>query len=342
KDAGGIRTQFHHIIDIVPTILEAASIRAPELVDGIAQKPIEGVSMVYTFDKANAKAPSTRTTQYFEMVCNRGIYHDGWYACTTPPVPPWLLGHAMPPPEDYKWELYKVTDDYSQAKDLAAKMPDKLKEMQARFEAEARKYNVYPLDNSGFARAILPRPSGIAGETVFTYSGVMAGVPTGSSPSILNRSFTITAEVVVPEGGGHGMIVTEGGRFGGYGLYLLDGRPVFSYNLMMLLTPRWAGDQRLTGGKHVVEFDFTYDGPGVGKGGMGVLRVDGQDVHTLKIGHTIPLLIPVDESFDVGIDTRTGVNDLDYQPPFAFNGRIENLTFKLGPTQLTELDHKWL
>ena len=342
KDAGGIRTQFHHIIDIMPTILEASGIRAPEFVDGIAQKPIEGVSMVYTFDKANAKAPSTRTTQYFEMVSNRGIYNDGWYACTTPPVPPWLLGAQMPPAEDYKWELYKITDDYSQANDLAAKLPDKLKEMQARFDAEAKKFNVYPLSNAGFARAILPRPSAVAGETVFTYSGVMPGIPTGSSPSILNRSFKITAEVEAPEGGGNGMIVTEGGRFGGYGLYLLDGKPVFSYNLLMLLTPRWAGEQRLTAGKHVIEFDFTYDGPGIAKGGTGVLRVDGQDVHTLKISHTIPLLIPVDESFDVGIDTRSGVNDLDYQPPFAFNGKIDKLTFKLGPTKLTEREHKYL
>ena len=153
KDAGGIRTQFHHIIDIVPTILEATGIKAPETVDGIKQKPIEGVSMVYTFDKANANAPSTRTTQYFEMIANRGIYHDGWYANTTPPHGPWILNAPMPPPNDYKWELYNLTEDYSQANDLAAKMPDKLKEMQELFEEEANKYNVFPLNNDTFARA---------------------------------------------------------------------------------------------------------------------------------------------------------------------------------------------
>ena len=177
KDAGGIRTQFHHIIDIVPTILEATGIKAPEMVDGIKQKPIEGVSMVYTFDKANANAPSTRKTQYFEMIGNRGIYHDGWYANTTPPVAPWMLNAPMPDINDYKWELYNLTEDYSQANDLAAKMPDKLKEMQALFEQEATKYNVLPLDNSQFARAITPRPSATAGQTVFTYSGVNAGHP---------------------------------------------------------------------------------------------------------------------------------------------------------------------
>jgi arylsulfatase A-like enzyme len=186
KDVGGIRGQFHHIIDIVPTILEATSIRAPESVDGITQNPIEGGSMVYTFDKANTAAPSTRTTQYFEMAGNRGIYHDGWYANTTPPVAPWVLNAPMPDLDDYKWELYKLLADYSQANDLAAQMPDKLREMQALFVEEAKKYNVYPLDNATFARAITPRPSATAGQTVFTYSGVMPGIPTGSAPNILN------------------------------------------------------------------------------------------------------------------------------------------------------------
>src|SRR5271154_3175851 len=211
KDAGGVRHQFHHIIDVVPTILEAAGIKAPQLVDGIKQKPVEGVSMAYTFDKANANAPSKRTTQYFEMIANRGIYHDGWYANTTPPHGPWILNAPLPAPKDYKWELYHLTEDYSQANDLAAKMPDKLKEMQALFDQEAKKYNVLPLDNSQFARAIVPRPSATAGQTVFTYSGEMPGIPTGNAPNILNRSFKITADVEVPENG-DGMIVTLGGR----------------------------------------------------------------------------------------------------------------------------------
>jgi arylsulfatase len=237
KDVGGIRTQFQNCIDIVPTILEATGIRSPEEVNGIKQKPIEGVSMVYTFD--NADAPSTRTTQYFEMVANRGIYHDGWYACTTPPVPPWLLGAPMPPVADYKWELYNIVEDYLQFNDLAAKMPDKLEELKGVFDEQAKKYNVFPLDNLGLARAVTPRPSATAGMTEFTYSGEMAGIPTGSAPSILGKSFTITAEVEVPEGGGEGMIVTEGGRFGGYGLYLLKGKPVFTYNFVGLERFRW-------------------------------------------------------------------------------------------------------
>ena len=340
KDTGGIRTQFHHIIDIVPTILEATDIQAPEAVDGITQNPIEGVSMVYTFDKANTSAASARTTQYFEMAGNRGIYDDGWYANTTPPHGPWILNAAMPDISDYKWELYNLTADYSQAADLASKMPDKLKEMQVLFEQEAKKFKVYPLDNSQFARAITPRPSAIAGQTVFTYSGVMPGIPTGNAPSILNRSFTITAEVDIPQSGGDGMIVTEGGRWGGYGLYLLKGKPVFNYNLLMLLQARWAGQDSITPGKHTIVFDFTYDGPGIAKSGTGILSVDGQEVHTLKIPRTIPFLLPADETFDVGMDTRTGVNDQDYQVPFPFNGTINKLTFKLGPTQLAENDHK--
>src|SRR5271169_3936156 len=171
NDAGGIRTQFHHVIDIVPTILEATGIKAPEVVNGIKQKPIEGVSMAYTFDKANANAPSTRTTQYFEMIANRGIYHDGWYANTTPPHGPWILATGkLTDVNAYNWELYHITEDYSQNNDLASKMPDKLKEMQALFLTEAAKYQVLPLDNTGFSRLLTPRPSAVAGRTVFTYT----------------------------------------------------------------------------------------------------------------------------------------------------------------------------
>ena len=343
KDAGGIRQQFHHVIDIVPTILEATGIKAPAMVNGIKQKPIEGVSMAYTFDKANAAAPSTHKTQYFEIASNRGIYHDGWYANTTPPIGPWVLNAPMPAVADYKWELYNLAEDYSQANDLAAKMPGKLKEMQALFMQEAVKYNVLPLDNRTFARAITPRPSATAGKTAFTYTGENPGIPEGNAPSILNKSFTITAEVEVPQGGGDGMIVTQGGRFGGYGLYLLKGKPVFTYNLVMLLIARWAGPAQqppLTAGKHSVVFDFKYDGPGIAKGGTGVLQVDGQVVRTLTIPKTIPFIMAPGETFDVGLDTRSGVNDLDYQVPFRFNGKIDKLTFNLGPSQLTAPEQK--
>jgi arylsulfatase A-like enzyme len=342
KDAGGIRTQFHHMIDIVPTILEAAGITAPVVVNGIAQKPIEGVSMAYTWDKANADAPSTRKTQYFEMFGNRAIYHDGWIAATTPPAPPWLMGLAKMPDviNGYKWELYNIVEDYSEANDLAAKMPDKLRQLQEIFLMEATKYNVFPLDNTVIQRLLTPRPSATAGRDVFTYSGETSGIDVSDAPSILNRSYTITAEVEVPQGGGDGMIATLGGRFGGYGLYLLKGKPVFTYNFVDLVRFRWEGQQALTPGKHTIVFDFTYDGPGFGKSGTGVLKVDGSDAANKKIPHTIPFFMALDETFDVGVDTRSGVDDNDYQVPFRFTGKIAKVTIKLAPTQLTEADRE--
>jgi arylsulfatase len=347
-DAGGIRTQFHHMIDIVPTILEATGIQAPATVNGITQKPIEGVSMAYTFDKANANAPSKRDTQYFEMFANRGIYHDGWYACTTPPVPPWLLGTAkLPEINDYKWELYNIADDYSQNNDLAASNPDKLRELQALFLTEAAKYQVLPLDNSILPRLVTPRPSATAGRTVFTYSGENAGIPLGNAPSILDKDYTITAEVTIPTGGAEGMIATLGGRFGGYALYLLKGKPVFSYNLLDLERYRWEGgvggrdlfSDALKPGKHTIVFDFKYNGPGPGKGGTGVLTVDGKLVAAKTIPHTIPILMTIDETFDIGSDTRTTVDD-SYKLPFRFTGKIDKLTYKLGPEQMTNDEQK--
>ncbi|HVS38509.1 MAG TPA: arylsulfatase [Gemmataceae bacterium] len=342
KDAGGIRTQFHHMIDVVPTILEASGIEAPVMVNGVAQKPIEGVSMAYTWDKANANVPSKRTAQYFEMVGNRAIYHDGWIACTTPPAPPWELGLGKMPDvvNGYNWELYNIAEDYSENNDLAAKNPEKLRELKELFLVEAAKYNVFPLDNSGFVRAITPRPSPTAGRNAFSYSGEIPGLPTGDAPSILNRDYTITADVEVPEGGGDGMLVTEGGRFGGYGLYLLKGKPVFLYNFLDLERFRWEGKDALAAGKHTIVFDFKYEGPGLGKGGAGVLKVDGKEVARNKVPHTIPFLMPADESFDVGVDTRTPVDDKDYQVPFRFTGKLSKLTINLGPEQLTAEDRK--
>ena len=335
KDAGGIRHQFHHIIDIVPTILEATGVKAPQLVDGIKQKPIEGISMAYTFDKANANAPSKRKTQYFEMIANRGIYNEGWYANTTPPHGPWVLNAPLPEPKDYKWELYNLTEDYSQANDLAAKMPGKLKEMQKLFAQEATKYNVLPLNNDTFARALAPRPSATAGRTEFTYTGVNQGINSSNAPNILGRSYTMTAEVDVPQGGGDGMIATMGGRWGGWGFYMLKGKPVFHYNMLILAQYHWEGSDVLAPGKHTIGFDYTYDGPGIAKGGSGVLKVDGKVVATEKQANSISFLQVADETFDVGLDTRTGVNDKDYQVPFAFNGKIDKLTVKLGPMQLS-------
>jgi arylsulfatase len=179
-----------------------------------------------------------------------------------------------------------------------------------------------------------------AGRNVFTYSGVVSGLDVSDAPSILNRSYTITAEVEVPQSGGDGMIATLGGRFGGYGLYLLKGKPVFTYNFVDLERFRWEGQQALTPGKHTVVFDFTYDGPGFGKGGTGVLKMDDKEVANKKIPHTIPFLMALDETFDIGVDTRTPVDDNDYQVPFRFTGKIAKLTFKLAPTQLTSDDHQ--
>jgi arylsulfatase A-like enzyme len=343
RDVGGVRAQFHHIIDIVPTILEASGVQAPEMVDGIKQKPIEGVSMVYTFDSANAKAPSKRDTQYFEMFGNRAIYHDGWVAATVPPQPPWLMGTAKMPDlmTGYKWELYNIADDYSENTDLAAQNPDKLKELQALFMDEARKYQVLPLDNSILERILAPRPSAVAGRTEFTYTREVSGIPDGNAPNLVGKSFSIAAEVEVPAGGGEGMLNTLGGRFGGYGLYLLKGKPVFTYNFLALERFRWESPQTLTPGKHTIVFDFKYEGPGMGKPGTGTLSVDGKAVANKTIPHTVPAIWTIDESFDVGVDTRTSVDDKDYQPPFRFTGKLGKLTIKVEPpTRTTVEDQK--
>jgi arylsulfatase A-like enzyme len=335
KDVGGIRTQFHHVIDIVPTILEVTGIPAPDTVNGIKQLPMDGVSMVYTWDKSNANAPSKRTTQYFETLGNRAIYHDGWVACTTPVTTPWDLG-VKPTPDvitGYNWELYNVAADFSQADDLAAKMPDKLKQMQNLFYAEAKKFDVLPLDNTSLERFLTPRPSPTAGRNTFTYSGLLS-VPPACAPSILGRSYSINADVEIPEGGAEGMIVTEGGRFGGYGLFLSKGKVVFLYNLLGLKQIAWEGPE-LKAGKHTIGFDFKYDGPGFGKGGAGTLKVDGKVVATKALEHTVPIMFPEDEAFDVGMDTRSGVALLEhrYEVPFKFTGKLNRLTFNLGPPE---------
>jgi arylsulfatase len=342
NDVGGIRRQFHHVIDIVPTIFEATGIPQPDTVNGIKQIPIEGVSMAYTWDKANASATTKHTTQYFEMLGNRAIYSDGWVAATTPATLPWELSTAAPPDviTGYTWELYNVQEDPTQFNDLAAKMPDKLKQLQDLFYSEAKKYNVLPLDNSTLSRWNAPRPNLTAGRTVFTYSGELSGVPASAAPSILGKSYTITAEVTIPEEGrAEGMIVTEGGRFGGYGLFLSKGdlgigrgKVVFLYNLLDLKRTMWEGPE-LGAGKHTIVFDFKCDGPGLGKGGTGVLSVDGKEVAKKSMENTIPVTFPEDETFDVGLDTRSGVAMVEYRydPPLKFTGKIDKLTFKLEP-----------
>jgi arylsulfatase len=355
KDAGDIRHQFHHVIDIVPTLLEATGIEAPVMVNGIAQKPIEGVSMAYTWDGASAGVPSRHRTQYFEMMGVRAIYHEGWIACTTPLRPPWdVVGPVLQDPANaYKWELYDLSKDWTQYDDLTAKLPAKLKELQELLWVEAAKYQVLPLDASVATRLVAPRPNITAGRRVFSYVGEMTGIPPGDAPSILNTSYTFTAEVEVPEGGAEGMLVTQGGRFGGYGFYLLKGKPVFVWNLVGLRRVRWEGKEALPPGKHTLEFDFKYDGlgfatlafnnmSGIGRSGTGVLKVDGKVIATQKMARTVPLILQWDETFDVGADTGTPVDDRDYKVPFRLTGKLKKLTLAVDLPKLTPEDVKKL
>jgi arylsulfatase len=352
-DAGGIRNQFCHFIDVVPTILEVTGIPAPATVDGIPQKPIEGTSFAYTFDKANADAPAKHTTQYFEMMADRAIYHDGWIASTKVIRPPWeIVGPVNPDPaNNVTWELYDVSKDWTQHDDVATANPAKLKELQDLFWSEAEKYQVLPLDASAAPRLITPKPSLTAGRNTFVYAGKVTGIPPGDAPNLLDASYTITADVEVPRDA-QGMINTNGGRFGGYGFYLLRGKPVFVWNLFNFKRVRWEGP-KLSPGKHTLEFEFKYEGlgietlafnnvSGIGQAGTGVLRVDGKIVSTQKMEHVVPLILQWDETFDVGADTGTPVDDRDYQVPFEFTGKLAKLTLSIDRPKLTPEDEKRL
>jgi arylsulfatase A-like enzyme len=324
KDKGGIRTQFHHVIDIVPTIYEAVGITPPAMLNGEPQRPIEGVSMAYTFD--DAKAPSTRKTQYFEMLGNRGLYNDGWMASTTPKLLPWQP-KAKPGADDpltFDWELYQVAEDFSQANDLAKQNPDKLRELQDLFWAESARYNVLPLDAT-FAERADPaiRPSLTRGRSVFTYYDGMIRIPEGSTPDMKNKSYSVTAEVNIPEGGADGVLATQGGRFGGWGLLVLDGKPLFVHALSNQPQQKYkvASTETLTPGKHTIKFDFKYDGGGIGKGGTGTLFVDAKQVAQAHIDRTVCCRFSLDETFDVGKDTASPViEDYADKMPFKFGG----------------------
>ena len=354
KDQGGLREQFMHVIDVVPTILEVSGIRAPETVDGIKQAPIEGTSFAYTFDAKNAKEPSRHKTQYFEMMGQWALYHEGWLLSTQVNRAPWeAFGAANADPlNNQVLELYDLNKDFSQSQNLADKYPEKVQEMKKMFIEEAKKYQVFPMDASVAARIVAPRPNITAGRTEFVYTRPMVGLPQGDSPSLLNSSYTISADIEVPAGGAEGMIVTSGGRFAGYGFYLLKSKPVFLWNLIDLKRVKWEGPE-LAPGKHTVEFDFKYDGLGVGtlafnnmsglgRSGTGTLKVDGQAVQTITMPRTLPMILQWDESFDIGSDTLTGVNDADYQPPFSFTGKLNKLTIKVDRPKLTEEDIKKL
>jgi arylsulfatase len=355
KDAGALREQFMHVIDVVPTLLEVCGIPAPGMVDGIKQAPIEGTSFAYTFDAKNAKEPSRHKTQYFEMMGQWALYHDGWMLSTKVNRAPWqAFGAANTDPlNNQVLELYNLDQDFSQSQNLADKNPDKVKELKKMFIAEGKKYNVFPMDASVAARIVAPRPNITAGRTEFVYTRPMTGLPQGDSPFILDSSYSITADIEVPEGGAEGMILTSGGRFAGYGFYLLKGKPVFLWNLVDLKRIKWEGPDALTPGKHTVAFDFKYDGLGVatlafnnmsglGRGGVGTLKVDGKEVAKQTMEHTIPMILQWDESFDIGSDTLTGVNDEDYQPPFPLTAKLNKLTIKVDRPQLSPEDIKKL
>jgi arylsulfatase len=339
KDKGGIRTQFSSVIDIYPTILEAVGVQSPSMLNGVPQKPVEGTSMVYTFD--DAKAASKHRTQYFEMFANRAIYNDGWVAATTPPVLPWVMGQT-PNVNDYKWELYNVEDDFSEANDLAAQEPKKLRELQDLFWAEASKYNVLPLDNSRIERFdVSLRPSLTQGRTEFTYYPGMVRIPEGSAPDFKNKSYRITAEVEIPQSGAEGVLMTQGGRFNGLGLYLLQGKPIFHYNLVGVDQTSIAAKDALNPGKHTIVIDFKYDGRGIGKGGVATLTVDGKEVANGKLTRTIPFRVSADETLDIGEDTGTPVSE-DYHLPFKFTGTLNKVVVDLGEAGLSPQDQKEL
>ncbi|MBK5912782.1 arylsulfatase [Rhodocyclus purpureus] len=343
RDQGGIRSQWHHTIDIVPTLLEVTGLQQPSSVNGVAQKPIEGVSMAYTFDQPDA--PSTRRTQYFEIFSLRGIYHDGWVACITPPAAIWEDTSKRPLLDvisDPKWELYHVAEDFSEAINLADKRPDKLRELQLLFYAEAARYGVLPLDDRGMERLDpASRPSLTRGRSEFSYYGSVTRIPEAAAPDIKNKSYRIAANVVLPTGSERGVVVTHGGLSGGYALLFENGRPVFHYNLANVAHYRVAARDPLSPGRHSVVVDFAYDGGGVGKGGTATLSVDGQEVAKGRIERTTPFRYSLDETFDVGADTGTPVN-LDYDVPFTFSGEIEKVQVKLGEAGLRAADRQRL
>jgi arylsulfatase len=320
KPKGEIRSQFHHVIDIAPTVLEAAGLPEPTSVHGVLQRPIEGTSMLYSFNEA--KADERRTVQYFEMFCNRGIYYHGWTAVTRHSIP-WM-GTEMPALDDDVWELY-APDDWTQANDIAAKEPAKLRELQRQFLLEAVKYNVFPLDDRRFERFnadLAGRPQLIKGKSQVLFGG-MGRLSENSVVANKNKSFSITGEIAVPRGGANGVIVAQGGAFGGFSLYLHKGKPAYCYNLFGLQQFKTYGADPVPEGDHQVRMEFAYDGGGLGKGGDVKLFLDGKQVGAGRIEGTVPMLFSADETTDVGSDSATPVSD-DYGPKTSgFTGRIK-------------------
>jgi arylsulfatase len=345
KDKGGLRQQFCHVIDIVPTIYEAVKITPPSSLNGTPQKPLDGASLVYTFD--DAKVSTRHTTQYFELVGNRAIYKDGWMASTTPLRLPWVtVAGSEANPDDFKWELYNINEDFSQANDLAAKFPDKLKELQAAFDVEAKKFNVYPLDSSFSSRADPAiRPSLSRGRSEYVYFPGMKRIPEGSAPDFKNKSWTIAAEVDIPKGGANGVIATIGGRFGGWVLLLHESKPLFAYALSNQPNHKFKiqAAQALSPGNHVLRVVFKYDGGGIGKGATATLLVDEKPAGEVKIPQTIAVRFSLDETFDVGEDTGTPVlEEYAEKMPFRFTGTLNKFAVVLDPHSLSPEEQKRL
>jgi arylsulfatase len=333
---GGLRSQWHHVIDIAPTILEAAGLPEPKSVNGTVQTPIEGVSLAYTF--ADAKAPSRRTTQYFEIFGNRAIYHDGWLAGTVHRAA-WEFKPRTTLEND-TWELYDTRTDFSLANDLAAKHPEKLKEMQALFLKEAAKYHALPLDDRTLERlnaALVGRPDLMASRTSLTVYEGMTGMSENVFINVKNRSHTITAEVEIPKKGASGVLLAQAGRFGGWSLYVRDGKPTYTYNWLGLQRYTVAAPQALPTGKATIRYEFAYDGGGVGKGGRGTLFVNGKQVATGRIERTQCCFYSADEGADVGADEGTPVTEA-YKVPFRFTGKIARMTVELKDVKAAEHD----
>jgi arylsulfatase len=317
---GEVRSQFHHVIDVAPTVLEAAGLPEPRVVHGVEQRPIEGVSMRYAFDDADAA--ERRETQYFEMFCNRGIYHQGWTAVTRHSTP-WVM-EALPAFADDVWELYDTNTDWTQARNLAAEHPEKLAELQALFLEEARKYNVLPLDDrrvERFNSDLAGRPLLIRGTSQLLFAG-MGRLTENTVVNVKNKSHAVTADVEIPDGGGEGVIVAQGGAFAGWSLYLQDGRLRYCHNLFGLHRFKVGSDTRVPDGAHQVRMEFTYDGGGLGKGGTVSLYVDGEQTGEGRVDGTVPMAYSADETCDVGSDTASPVSD-DYTPETSrFTGTI--------------------
>ena len=329
KAKGELRTQFHHVIDVAPTILEASGLPEPREVDGTPQYPMDGVSMVYSFD--DAKVKDRHTTQYFEMFGNRAMYHDGWFARTIHKAP-WEPKPRRPLAEDI-WELYDTRTDFSLVNDLSAKHPEKLAELQVMFMEEAERNQVLPIDDRTVERvnaAVAGRPDLMAGRTSLTLAEGMTGMTENVFLNIKNKSKTITAEVEVPEGGGNGAILVQGGRFGGWALYVKDGMPGYDYNFLGLQRTSIVATQPLAPGKATIRFDFAYDGGGMAKGGTGTLFVNDKKVAEGRIERTQPMIFSADETADVGIDLATPVVEaIGSEARSRFNGRIPKVTIEV-------------